>query len=145
MIRFSRFYLNEFVIDMPTPKETQGILRSKMPQIATKDYEAYMAYMRKVGINAKKTKLKVSKLKALQKQFSTDGIIRSMSKGSEKNSKPILVSRDGFVVDGNHRWLAARNTKQTDIDALQFDATKDEVMAATLAFPKVTFKKHGQS
>jgi len=145
MIRFGKFYLNELSVDMPTPDETDGILRSKMPQIATKDYEAYMSHMKRAGISAKTTKIKVSKLKALQKQFSTDGIVRSMSKGPESTPKAILVSSDGYVIDGNHRWLAARNTKQTDIDAIQFNATKDKVMQVTLAFPKVKFKKHGQS
>ena len=140
MIRF-----REFVAGMPTPDETDGVLRSKMPQISSKDYNAYMAHMKKAGITSKPVKAKPTKLKAIQKQFSLDGIVRSMSSSDDKKTKSILISKDGYVIDGNHRWLAARNTKQTEIDAIQFNATKDKVMQATLAFPKVKFKKHGQN
>ena len=143
MIRF-----REFVVGMPTPDETDGILRSKMPQISKKDYDAYMAHMKKAGIRSKAVKAKTSSLKAIQKQFSTQGILQSIgrvAKDPNMNKKAILISKDGYVIDGNHRWLAAKNTKVKEIDAIQFDATKDEVMQATLAFPKVKFKKHGQN
>lgn len=135
----------EFVADMPTPDETDGVLRSKMPQISSKDYNAYMAHMKKAGITSKPVKAKPTKLKAIQKQFSLDGIVQAMSSADANKTKSILISKDGYVIDGNHRWLAARNSRQSSIDAIQFDATKDEVMQATLAFPKVKFKKHGQN
>jgi hypothetical protein len=135
----------EFVAGMPTPDETDGILRSKMPQISSKDYTAYMAHMKKAGITSKPVKAKPTKLKAIQKQFSLDGIVRSMSSSDDKKTKSILISKDGYVIDGNHRWLAARNSRQSSIDAIEFSANKDEVMKATLAFPKVKFKKHGQN
>ena len=135
----------EFVAGMPTPDETDGILRSKMPQISSKDYTAYMAHMKKAGITSKPVKAKPTKLKAIQKQFSLDGIVRSMSSADANKTKSILISKDGYVIDGNHRWLAARNSRQSSIDAIEFSANKDEVMKATLAFPKVKFKKHGQN
>ena len=138
----------EFVVGMPTPDETDGILRSKMPQISKKDYDAYMAHMKKAGIRSKAVKAKTSSLKAIQKQFSTQGILQSIGRvvnDPNMNKKAILISKDGYVIDGNHRWLAARNSRQSSIDAIEFSANKDEVMQATLAFPKVKFKKHGQN
>lgn len=135
----------EFVAGMPTPDETDGILRSKMPQISSKDYTAYMAHMKKAGITSKPVKAKPTKLKAIQKQFSLDGIVQAMSSADANKTKSILISKDGYVIDGNHRWLAARNSRQSSIDAIEFSANKDEVMQATLAFPKVKFKKHGQN
>ena len=135
----------EFVAGMPTPDETDGILRSKMPQISSKDYTAYMAHMKKAGITSKPVKAKPTKLKAIQKQFSLDGIVQAMSSADANKTKSILISKDGYVIDGNHRWLAARNSRQSSIDAIEFSANKDEVMKATLAFPKVKFKKHGQN
>ena len=104
-----------------------------------------MAHMKKAGITSKPVKAKPTKLKAIQKQFSLDGIVQAMSSADANKTKSILISKDGYVIDGNHRWLAARNSRQSSIDAIQFDATKDEVMQATLAFPKVKFKKHGQN
>lgn len=135
----------EFVAGMPTPDETDGVLRSKMPQISSKDYTAYMAHMKKAGITSKPVKAKPTKLKAIQKQFSLDGIVQAMSSADANKTKSILISKDGYVIDGNHRWLAARNSRQSSIDAIEFSANKDEVMKATLAFPKVKFKKHGQN
>jgi hypothetical protein len=141
MIRFTE-YLKELKIVMPSIKDTKGVLRSKMPQIEKRDYEAYIKHMKDMGITQKKVKVDPKKLKPIQSEFAELGVIVSIKKNDDK---PIVISNDNYVIDGNHRWLAAVNTKKPTLNALVFNASKDKVMAATLAFPKVIFKKHGQN
>ena len=96
--------------------------------------------MKKLGIVGKKIKVNPNKLKAIQSQFSDKGVVISIKKNDDK---PILISKDSYVIDGNHRWLAAIATRKDAINAIQFNASKDQVLKATLAFPKVVFKQHG--
>ena len=129
--------VNELQVTVPTRGD---IPRNKMPQIEQKDYAAYILHMKRKGIVGKRIVANPKKLKAIQSQFSDKGVIASIKKDDKK---PILISKDNYVIDGNHRWLAAIATKADEIVAIQFNASKDEVLKATLAFPKVTFKKHG--
>jgi len=141
MMRFSK-YLNELKIVMPSAKDTKGVLRSKMPQIEKSDYKAYIKHMKDAGITQKQVRVDPKKLKPIQSEFAELGVIISIRKNDDK---PILISNDNYVIDGNHRWLAAVNTGKPTINALVFNANRDKVMSATLAFPKVIFKKHGQA
>lgn len=129
--------VNELKFTIPSVGD---IPRNKMPQIEAEDYKAYMLHMKKLGIVGKKIKVNPNKLKAIQSQFSDKGVVISIKKNDDK---PILISKDSYVIDGNHRWLAAIATRKDAINAIQFNASKDQVLKATLAFPKVVFKQHG--
>jgi hypothetical protein len=129
--------VNELKFTIPSVGD---IPRNKMPQIESEDYKAYMLHMKKLGIVGKKIKVNPNKLKAIQSQFSDKGVVISIKKNDDK---PILISKDSYVIDGNHRWLAAIATRKDAINAIQFNASKDQVLKATLAFPKVVFKQHG--
>jgi len=49
--------------------------------------------------------------------------------------KPILVSRDGFVLDGNHR-ATAHKQRDEDAECLLVDTDFEEAMQILFAFPK---------
>jgi hypothetical protein len=124
------------------PSNPKGIERIKMPQIAEKDYPEYFKYMEGKGFTRKTAKVSVKALKPIQSEFGDMGILRSIEKLQKLKdlNKPIIVSRDMYVIDGNHRWLAALNTRRKEMPAIIFDGDHNAVMKATLAFPKVTFK-----
>ncbi|MDA8977427.1 hypothetical protein N9F71_00235 [bacterium] len=129
--------VNELKFTIPNKGD---IPRNKMPQIESEDYKAYLQHMKRKGIVGKAVKVDPKKLKAIQSEFSDKGVVISIKKNDDK---PILISNDKYVIDGNHRWLAAIATRKDAINAIQFNASKDQVLRATLAFPKVIFKQHG--
>ena len=129
--------VNELKFTIPNKGD---IPRNKMPQIEAEDYKAYLQHMKRKGIVGKAVKVDPKKLKAIQSEFSDKGVVISIKKNDDK---PILISNDKYVIDGNHRWLAAIATRKEKINAIQFNASKDQVLRATLAFPKVIFKQHG--
>ena len=101
--------INEKVY-IPKIKDTLGVKRIDMPQIVGKDYEAYKKFLNSNNIKLTALTVKASSLKPIQKEFDKKKVmnfIDAMSKGLE--DKPLLVSKDNYIVDGHHRWLARKN------------------------------------
>jgi hypothetical protein len=132
-----------FELKIDKPVNPKGLKRIEMPQVAEKDYPEYFKYMESKGFTRKQTKVSVQSLKPIQSEFGDAGILKSISTlvKLKDSNKPIIVSKDLYVIDGNHRWLAAKNTGLKQIPAIMFNGNHKEVMNATLKFPKVTFKK----
>jgi ribonuclease HI len=135
MKSFSAF-LREFKVEVPAVKDTLGIPREEMPQVKSDDYDDLIAHLKKNGIKMQKRTVKASSLKASQKNFNTDKIVKAIEKiKTLGKAKPIIVSSDNYVIDGHHRWLAAKNV-DTNIDVMQASVKVDELMKKIHSFPK---------
>jgi hypothetical protein len=73
------------------------------------------------GIKVVQTEVASDKLKATQSELVADKVIGMMNTlendpTNESLTAPIYVSRDGYVIDGHHRWAAitAYNAKHPD-------------------------------
>jgi hypothetical protein len=91
------------------------------------------------GIKVVQTEVPSDKLKATQSELVADKVIGMMNTlendpTNESLTAPIYVSRDGYVIDGHHRWAAitAYNAKHPDnqipmkVQAIDMDA-KDAI------------------
>ena len=82
-----------------------NIPREKMPQVKSKKMDAFMSYLKdsKVGVETEKM-VEAHKLKPTQKHLDHKkvGLVSKMPE--ERKNKPILVSSDGYILDGHHRW-----------------------------------------
>lgn len=148
MISFKEYLLEIYKsIDPKMPKHGAGlgIKRADMPQVASKDYDDYLKFLKKHGVTLKLGKEKASKLKPIQKEFSHQGVKISMGKtlkhigDKQLFKKPIIVSKDGYIIDGHHRWLAHKNMK-TDLHTLRANVNMKELLTFTKQFPKTTYK-----
>jgi len=140
MKNFKSFIL-EFKVEVPAAKDTLGISRDEMPQVKSADYDALIAHLQKNGIKMKKKTVKASSLKATQKNFNSDKIVKAIASiETLGKAKPIIVSADNYVIDGHHRWLAAKNVG-ANIDIIQASVNADELMKSVYSFPK-TFTKN---
>ena len=133
--------LDELKIDMPKKGAGLGITRDKMPQVDEKDYPEYFAYLREKGITLKKGKEDPNNLKPIQKEFAKIGVEKSLDKmlAQKDKAKFIIVSKDDYIVDGHHRWLAAKNGRQ-QLNVMRANVNMKELLKATNEFPKTTFK-----
>ena len=139
MERF-KSYIAEFKVEYPDAKKTLGIPRDKMPQVKSKDYDELIAFLKKRNIRMAKKKIKANQLKATQSNFNTDKIVQAVDKYKTlATAKPIIVSSDGYVIDGHHRWLGAVNVGG-DISIMQASVKAKELLDAINDFPK-TFNK----
>ena len=142
-MRFVDIVLKELKIEIPNKKDTIGIPRNRMPQVKTKDYPEYFQYLKDSGVKFEKvTGVDPKKLKPIQGEFSKQGVERQLDKilkNLEDGGKPLIASSDDYIIDGHHRWLAAKNTRRR-VDIFKADIPMRELLELTLKFPKTYFK-----
>lgn len=128
--------IKELKIDKPVD-DNWGIPRSQMPQIQTNDYPAFLDYLDSHGVNFVKDTVPAHSLKPIQGEFSDKGVEKALAK--RKLDKPCIVSSDGHIIDGHHRWLAALNTKQ-NVSVYRADIPAHDLLKLVNDFPKVYYK-----
>lgn len=88
----------------------KGYSRSKMPQIDEKDRPQFLKDIEESnGITVKPMRIDPTTLKPIQKEINGDksGGIMAKNPDGIPDGMRILVSKDGYVVDGHHTWAAA--------------------------------------
>jgi hypothetical protein len=88
-----------------------GITRDKMPQFPSNEVrDGFLEKLKKKGVRITQGKVKVGHLKASQQEIQakkTVGIAGAYLDGKLPVIKnAIVISKDGYIVDGHHRWSA---------------------------------------
>jgi len=89
-------------------QNTKRVKDGKKPKDEVDGTEEFLTHLKKAGISASKPKrVRADKLKATQQDMNGEKVGGMMtSKDYDPSAEPIFVSRDGYVVDGHHRWAA---------------------------------------
>jgi hypothetical protein len=136
--------LDELKIEVPHPSETLGIPRHSMPQIVSTEYDNYFKYLQDQGIEIKRETMKVGDIKLVQHGFNLEKIQSMIAKHSTMNAadiKPLLVSGDNYLIDGNHRLLAMQNISKTmRVPVIRIKTTMAHALQLTKLFPAAQFK-----
>jgi len=118
-----------------------GVPRKDMPQIASHDVKKYIEFLKENGISVKYSKIYVKKLNLTQKDINPDKIKALMSTKVSNLSKPLIISKDYYILDGHHRLLALyaldNNAK---ISVVQVDQPIATLLQTTRNFGDVSFK-----
>ena len=123
--------------------ESKGIPRVEMPQLkgipnsgsAASDLtpdkrgevditEAYLERLRSSGVVLTEDEALASHLKATQNELNggkVAGIMQAARAGELDLNQPIVVSKDGYIVDGHHRWAAKVALEHDGIDDPETD------------------------
>jgi hypothetical protein len=111
---------------------TLGIPRAEMPQIKASHRGALVNFLKARGIDSKAAEMPANDLKPTQAEFSQRKVdaARSFTDGD----RSILVSSDGYVVDGHHQWLAKRANGEP-VKVVRLQAPIREVLAQVAEFP----------
>lgn len=134
--RLKKFLL-EYSVTVPERKNTLDIDRKDMPQVKKDDMAHFLKYLEKNDIYTEKKEVDPKKLKATQGHFHKEkirGMMKSIEDGELKKS-PILVSKDNYIMDGHHRWLAMMNLDR-DITILQVNLKCDELLSLMKEYPR---------
>jgi hypothetical protein len=121
--------------------EGMGIARKDMPQIPGKERARFLAEIEESkGITAEKEKVDPTTLKPVQKEISaarSGAIYEKFRKDGEiPKDERILISSDGYVIDGHHTWGAAVafafDNPGTEIPVYRLSVTAKEALEVSL-------------
>jgi len=125
--------------------EGMGIARKDMPQIPGKERARFLAEIEESkGITAEKEKVDPTTLKPVQKEISAarSGAIyeKFREDGEIPKDERILISSDGYVIDGHHTWGAAVafsfDNPGTEIPVYRLSITAKEALDVSLEWSK---------
>jgi len=106
MKRFTTFIQEK--IEMPKTGNL-GFKRKEMPQVEGKNIPKFLDFLKAEGVKYTEKLIDSKKLRPTQSQFNQDKIQSMIDSIDTKKQHPIMVSKDGYVIDGHHRWLAHYN------------------------------------
>jgi hypothetical protein len=95
-----------------------AIPRHLLPQIPKEKLPEFVRYLDKEGIRVQKEDVPAKKLLPIQKHVNKEKV-KSIIQDKDKALKiPLIVTSDGYLVDGHHRWLAALVLQKETVNCL---------------------------
>lgn len=118
------------------PKIGLTFSRKLLPQLGSTD--ELLKNLQKHNINYKHISIDPGKLKSSQSEFNKDAVLGIMKKPRQTPSS-IIISNDGHVLDGHHRWIANFN-KGERTKAVQVDMPILDLMRLVQTFKNTHYK-----
>lgn len=120
---------------------TLGVPRAEMPQVKMKRRPELFEFLQTRGIGHEQVMLDADTLKPTQAEYSEDKTARAAEITAPDDPRnQVLVSSDGYIIDGHHRWLASARA-HGQISAVRFDAPAGRVLDAMMQFPGTTVSR----
>jgi hypothetical protein len=131
MKRFTSFIREK--VEIPN-KKNLGFKRKEMPQIKGKNIPKFLAFLSSEGIKYREKSVNSKTLRPTQSQFNKDKIQGMIDTIDTKKQHPIMVSNDGYVIDGHHRWLAHYNLDRK-MPVIEIDLDIEDALEKMHEFP----------
>lgn len=124
--------------EMTIPPSALNISREHMPQITSNWIDHFLTELSLDGIAFKEEKLISKILKPTQSEFNMSKVKRMKHVSGDK---PIIVSRDFYILDGHHRWLAVYNQdKNRKINCIMIDLPILDLINRARNFKNASFR-----
>lgn len=111
-----------------------GFKRKEMPQIEGKNIPKFLDYLKSEGVKYTEKLVDSKSLRPTQSQFNQDKIQGMIDSIDSKKQMPIMVSKDNYVLDGHHRWLAHYNLDRK-MPVIVIDMKIDDALDKMHDFP----------
>lgn len=119
----------------PSDSGSLGIPRSDMPQVKAEHRGAMVNYLNARGVAHTEQSVPADSLKPTQGEYSTVKVQKA--KEYEGGNRSILISADGYVLDGHHQWMAAKEQGQ-EVKVIRLDAPITDLIDMVKEFPSST-------
>lgn len=130
-------------VAFPPESGTLGIPRANMPQVKSEHRGALIAFLKGQGIGYAMHDMAAGELKPTQAEFSTEKAAH-WSEAENDADRSVLVSSDGYILDGHHQWVAALAVGDS-VQAIQFDAPIKDLLLAVHQFPSAQRSEGAES
>lgn len=126
------------------PPGNLNLPRRNMPQVLQKDFEHYLDWLKQEGVGIEETEVNGASLSPSQLDINEDKVRQLIIDNADNLNDPIIVSNDGYVIDGHHRFLAilnkSLNKHYVPINAYKMDLPIHELIKITMKYPRVKFR-----
>jgi len=113
------------------------IPRKDMPQIKNDNREAFLKYLEDNNVKYQHKDITVKDYRIVQGEIDLSKVLSIISKGS-RDYYPLIVSSDGFVIDGTHRFVAKYLVDKNDTaQAIVIDLSASKLLNLTNSFDRV--------
>lgn len=147
IMKFQKIYeraVHNVLSKIHIPAGNLNLPRRNMPQILQKNFNEYLGWLRNEGINIEELKVNGADLKPSQLDINEDKVKKMVVEVPDNLDNPIIISNDGYVIDGHHRWLTkiniAKNRDYVPVNAYKMDLPIRELIKKSMTFPKVKFR-----
>jgi hypothetical protein len=124
-----------------TIKKSLGVNRAQMPQINSKDLKDYLEFLKEVGVKVSAKTINVSKVGMTQKEINIDKVKGLLGTDRNNLAKPVIISNDGYILDGHHRVVALYNIdKNFKLKTIEVDLGIKDLLKVTKEYPNVSYK-----
>jgi hypothetical protein len=118
-----------------------GMSRKDMPQISSKHIGDFVKYLNNKGVSVSPSVIDVSKIGMTQKDINVDKVKDLLGVEKSNLAKPVIISNDGYILDGHHRVAALYNVdKNFKLKTIKVDLGIKDLLKAASEFPKVSYK-----
>lgn len=111
-----------------------GVPRSDMPQVRSEHRGALVNFLKGRGVQHTEETVPAAALMPTQAEFSPSKVAKA--KAFTGGNRAILASAEGYVVDGHHQWMAARDQNE-EIRIIRLDAPIRDLLTMVKEFPSV--------
>lgn len=117
--------------------------RNELPQVTSADTEEFKQWLKDQGVGVSSEPVDPKTLKPVQAQVNQkkiDEMTGAFKDGvADVTSKPVMVSSDGYLIDGHHRAVVAANSGK-QMTATKVDMPAKDLLAKMKEFPKVSYE-----
>lgn len=126
------------------PAGNLGIPRDQMPQIDGKYREDFIEWLKRHKVKVRTIRVPAKSLKMVQGEYNRDKVGAIMDQELSSNAPPIFVSKDGFVIDGNHRLIAHLNLPGAGayIKVTELGLGARELLTLVHQYPNVRYRNY---
>ena len=108
-----REYTGDVISDRPNiyvPQNNLNIPREEMPQISDANKMDFCDWLENQGIFVQLIDIPVALLRSVQDTIDLKKVENlTTNMPSSAMAKPVIISKDNYILDGHHRWLALLN------------------------------------
>ena len=119
----------------PPDMGSLGVPRAEMPQIKAEHRGPLVNFLAARGITHEQTEMPARDLKPTQAEFSVSKVDKARE--FQGGDRSILVSADGYILDGHHQWLA-KTPENQPVKVIRLSAPMSELLPAAREFPSST-------
>jgi hypothetical protein len=101
--------------------------RNALPQIPNNKVEEFCEFINGQDIDIVRGKVDTDKLKPIQSEVNMDKV-KNMLSDTAALDKPMIISKDGGILDGHHRWIANKMNENDKVNVIKCNCSMRDLI-----------------